>query len=146
MLLIDVPREGDLLGAMHAVVARVVALGSGGVGEYHAATGHEGGVGVHEVGTDGVAHGACLHVGATDVDNVDVALMGGDDATPFGKKGLHGGRGGVEAQVVGIVEDEFVLSGNLYRPRLGGAPDGKEQEGCKQGKVFFHRLCYSLLF
>ena len=60
MFFVYVTRESDFLWAVYDIIMRVVATGGSRIGEYHATSGDKGGVGVHEVGTDCIAHGSGL--------------------------------------------------------------------------------------
>ena len=60
ILFVDATCEGHALDAVYTIVGGIVALSGSGIGEYHATSGDKGGVGVHEVGTDCIAHGSGL--------------------------------------------------------------------------------------
>ena len=89
VFLVNVAREGDLLGTVDAVVARIVAFGGGRIGENHATVAHQLGIGMHDVAADGIAHGAGLDMRATNVDNIEIALPRGNYTMPLLEEGFH---------------------------------------------------------
>ncbi len=100
--------EIEVMASRNGIVVGVVALARGRIGEEHAATGYEIGIGAENVAANGVGQRASLHMGAAYMHDGDMALIGMHHTLPASKEPIDSGAIGRNIQMIVGISDKLV--------------------------------------